>query len=1161
MNLSNLMPGESRKKISRLLCVTALSTCSVFAYAQQQQVKLTGSNLPLKSVFKQIEKQTDLSIDYRSQDVDDSRIVKQMPKATTVQQAMNQLLAGTDCVVTFSNGHIIIKKQASNTTNQQSKLVKGTIVDATGMPVIGANVMVKGTTNGTITDMDGNFSLEADNNAILVVSYIGFANQEIKVGNQTNLAIIMKEDAEALDELVVVGYGTQKRSNLTGSVEVVSSKELANRPVASPSALLQGRVSGMTFSMPSNGNAPGSNPTLQIRGQASLSGETPPLVVIDGIPSDMNDFNSMNPNDIESVSVLKDAASSAVYGARAPYGVLMVTTKMGKRGEKTQVTYSGNWGIQKPIRMPYSADAYTFGVIKNQALENSRRTPLYTEDELDLIRNNILNPGKYSKEELVPTDGNSWAGYGYENNDIVRTWLRKTSLNQSHNISLKGGNEKSTYFVSLGYQYQPSAFNFVTDFDNYKRFNVNGGVSTQVNKWLKLTYRSRYSYSSAKEPSFDYGIGRSRLYQLIYTTWPTCQITNPDGSYNERIAIGLNSGYDHKMAHRVDNILALDFDLAKGWTAHVDGTWRLRFEDDQFLMIPVKGKRPSGDEYTISGTQSYLSKKNNHDRYWTIQGYTAYDLNVKKNNFRFQLGMQGEENLYRELNGDATNLFVYDLPAISIAQGDRTFNDVINDWATVGFFGRINYNYDERYFVEFNGRYDGSGRYSRDQRWGFFPSGFAAWNMSNESFWEEIKPIVNYSRLKLSYGTLGNQGNSAGYLHIPTMEVKSQASWIIDGKRLPYVKTPSILNMERTWEKITTLDVGLEMRLLENRLSFEGEYFNRRSWDIIGPATPKPSVLGTSAPEINNAEFKTTGFELQLSWMDQITPNWDYKIGVMLADARSKITKYNVTSNYFGEDDSWYPGKELGEIWGYQVDRLLTKNDFNEDGTLKIDQSRIHANWYPGDVKYEDLDGDGIITTGNKTVEKPGDLKRIGNTTPRYRYSLNLSTGYSFEKAGRLDLSVFFEGVAKKDIFMNGRTYYFGVGNSNNYENTIYNTKDMFDFYRDETCSSRLLDMLGTNTDAFLPRPYDTTEGSKNFQTNTRYLYNGAYLRLKNLTLSYTMPKEWMEKVRINNLQVYFSGENLFVLSSLPSHIDPEVGNSRMYPQTSTYSFGINIGF
>lgn len=967
------------------VCSFALAFSLYAGNTNSQNIKVTvkQNNAELRDVLNTIEKQTDYLFVYDKY-VDVNRKVSVNSQKRPLEEVLGELFGETGIKYTVDGAYIVLSSKNELAENiypviQQSKTITGVVKDVNGEPVIGANIVEKGTTNGTITDVEGRFSLNVvSSDATLIISYIGYVSQEISVHGQIFVTVILKEDSETLDEVVVVGYGTQKRSNLTGSVEVVSSKELANRPVSSPSALLQGRVSGMTFSMPSKGNAPGSNPTLQIRGQASLSDVTPPLVVIDGMPSDMNDFNSLNPNDIESVSVLKDAAASAIYGARAPYGVLMVTTKMGKNGEKAQVTYSGNWGIQKPIRMPYSADAYTFGVIKNQALENSRRTPLYTEDELDLIRDNILNPGKYSKEDLVPTDGNSWAGYGYENNDIVRTWLRKTSLQQSHNVSLKGGNEKSTYFVSLGYLYQPSAFNFVTDFDNYKRFNVNGGVSTQVNKWLKLTYRSRYSYASAKEPSFDYGIGRSRLYQLIYTSWPTCPVTNPDGTYNERIAIGKNSGYDYNMTHRVDNSLALDFDLAKGWTAHVDGTWRLKFEDDQFLMAPVKGKRPSGDEYTISGTQSYLSKKNDHDRYWTIQGYTAYDLNLKKNNFRFQLGMQGEENVYRELNGDATSLFVYDMPAISIAQGDRTFNDAMNDWATVGFFGRINYNYDERYFVEFNGRYDGSGRYSRDQRWGFFPSGFAAWNMSNERFWEGIKPIINYSRLKLSYGSLGNQGNSAGYLHIPTMEVKSQASWIIDGKRLPYVKTPSILNMERTWEKITTFDVGLEMRLLENRLSFEGEYFNRRSWDIIGPATPKPSVLGTSAPEINNAELKTTGFELQLSWMDQITPNWDYKIGVMLADARSKITKYNVTSNYFGpdknnEDKSWYPGKELGEIWGYQVDRLLTKEDFNEDGTLKIDQSRIHANWYPGDVKYEDLDGDGIITTGNKTVEKPGD--------------------------------------------------------------------------------------------------------------------------------------------------------------------------------------------
>lgn len=285
-----------------------------------------------------------------------------------------------------------------------------------------------------------------------------------------------------------------------------------------------------------------------------------------------------------------------------------------------------------------------------------------------------------------------------------------------------------------------------------------------------------------------------------------------------------------------------------------------------------------------------------------------------------------------------------------------------------------------------------------------------------------FKDVINFAKLKTSYGTLGNQGNSAGYLHIPTMAVAPESGWIFNGSRLPYVKTPGILNMSRTWEKITTLDVGLEMRALDSRLSAELGYFNRRSWDIIGPPTPKAAVLGTSAPSINNAEFVTNGFEMQLSWRDQINEQWDYGVSLNLADGRSKVTKYNSASNSFGQNadgsEKWYEGKVFGEIWGYKVDRFLTKDDFDENGKLLVDQSKIHANWYPGDVKYEDLDGDGEITPGNSTVEEPGDLRIIGNTTPRFRYGINLSTGYEFEKAGRLDLSLFFEGVAKRDLFM-----------------------------------------------------------------------------------------------------------------------------------------------
>ncbi|MCI7705892.1 MAG: carboxypeptidase-like regulatory domain-containing protein, partial [Parabacteroides sp.] len=387
MNLSNLMPGESRKKISRLLCITALSTCSVFAYAQQQQVKLTGSNLPLKSVFKQIEKQTDLSIDYRSQDVDDSRIVKQMPKATTVQQAMNQLLAGTDCVVTFSNGHIIIKKQASNTTNQQSKRVKGTIVDATGMPVIGANVMVKGTTNGTITDMDGNFSLDIEEGATLVVSYIGFTNQEIKVGKQTNLSITMKEDSQSLDEVVVVGFGTQKKLNLTGAVTAVSGETITKRPVVNTATMLQGQVPGLRVN--SATGTPGNESTsFRIRGQGTFSSAgSDPLILVNGVPGSIT---NLDPSVIESVSVLKDAASAAIYGARAANGVILVTTKEGAdvSDGKAHIGYHGNVGLYTPTRMyDLVTNSAEYMELFNLAQKNSGLGNVYTQEQIDAYRN------------------------------------------------------------------------------------------------------------------------------------------------------------------------------------------------------------------------------------------------------------------------------------------------------------------------------------------------------------------------------------------------------------------------------------------------------------------------------------------------------------------------------------------------------------------------------------------------------------------------------------------------------------------------------------------------------------------------------------------------------------------------------------------------------
>lgn len=726
------------------------------SYAQTAIVNVEVQNKTVGEILKKIEKQSDFDFFFDNTLIDLNRRVSVTSRNSDIFKVLEKVFKGTNVKYSVLDKKIVLTINADNvqTAQQTTFKVTGKVVDENGEEIIGASVLEKGTINGTVTDMDGNFELKVSGKeVILEVSYIGYSKAIVKTKAGTITKVVLKEDTEVLDEVVVVAYGTQKKSNLTGSVDVVSSKEMENRPVTSASSMLQGKASSITFSTPAGGNAPGSAPTLQIRGQAALSETTPPLVVIDGIPSDMGAFNALNPNEIESISILKDAAASAVYGARAPYGVLLVTTKMGGRNEKAVVTYSGNYGIVNPINMPKTLDSYTFGVIRNQSYINARSQAPFTDEDLDIIRDNILNPGKYSLADLVSDSGNMW-GKSLVNTDWMNIML-KSSFRHQHDLSLKGGSEKSSYSVSIGYVYQPGILNFVEDMDNYSRFNINAAIESDVANWLKVTYRNRYSFAVTKEPVSEYAGGRQRMFDYAFGAWPTSPLQYPDGSYAGIIATSMNGGMKKNMGHRLDNILAFDFKLAEGWTAHVDGTWRMNFSDYQTLRMPVYGTFPSGDEYLINGTESSIDKATASNQYWTIQGYTAYQLQLKRHSFRIQLGAQAEENTYRKLSGTAKELFVYDMESAHIAQGNRTFDDSINDWATAGFFGRFNYNWAERYFVEVNGRYDGSGRYSRGNRWGFFPSVFGAWNMSNEPFWEKLRDVVNYARVKVSYGNTG----------------------------------------------------------------------------------------------------------------------------------------------------------------------------------------------------------------------------------------------------------------------------------------------------------------------------------------------------------------------------------------------------------------------
>jgi len=1071
----------------------------------------------------------------------------------------------------------------------QTRTITGTVKDQNGAPLKGVSVMIKGTKNGSTTDELGKYSLSVDKNAVLILSFTGYTSKVITVGeSQSSVITQLAPLDKSLEDVVVVGYGKQKKINMTGAVETISAKQLENRPVTSPVALLQGTAPGLVISTPGGGNTPGSRPTVQIRGAATVNTDgttatTEPLVVIDGIPAGMGDYNALNPNDIESISVLKDAAASAIYGARAPYGVLVVTTKMAKRNEKPSFTYNANFARVTPVRMPHSVDAYTFALSRNQSNYNSGLLPGtgFTTAILDKIQDNVNNPGKYSDTSMYLNPARPassgldlWAdAYNSAfNYDMMDVWLR-SSLRQQHDISVKGGSDKTTYYLSAAYVNQPGVLNFIESIDNFKRFNINAGLVSQVTDWMKLTYRTRYSLSEAKAPTGEGNtgspLGRDRIYQFAYGAWPNLAVYNPTGQLSNaaKILSSVDGGNVDNKAHLLDNVLALDLDLAKGWTAHVDGTWRLSLSDYQTLRKPVYEIEPSGAAVQVALTESSISKISAQSTYWTVQGYTAYEKALGKHNLRIQAGAQAEETNSKSMTGFVQGEYIPDMTSFKTAYGTPTLTDAITTGALAGFFGRFNYNYANKYLLELNGRYDGASNYSADKRWGFFPSASAGWNMSNEKFWESIAPIVNRAKLRGSYGTVGNQGNAAGYLHVPTMTTGTQSAWIFDGTRKPFVNMPGILNMNRTWEKITTADFGLELGFLNNRLTTEFDYFNRTTRDMIGPATPVPYVLGATAPEVNNAEMQTKGWEAQLRWNDKITQRWDYSIGFNLSDAKSEITKYNTTVNSIS---GWYAGKQVGEIWGYTSNRLLNQNDFPDPSKITAQQPIISqslitkgGNWYSGDVKYEDLDGDKKISPGNSTVESHGDLKIIGNSTPRYRFAFNLGTGYSIPRAGRVDVSVFLEGVGKRDIFLGGNYFFWGNMYTGSTIGTgIYKGLQM-NYYRDANSDPRLLALLGQNVDAYFPRPYNQSgEGAKNFQTSTRYMQSAAYMRVKNVMATYSLPNEWLNHAKIKTCRLYFSAENIAVLSKMPKYIDPEVvGNGLMYPEQATYSVGLNLGF
>lgn len=1049
---------------------------------------------------------------------------------------------------------------------QQDNTCTGIVVDQNGETVIGASVVVKGTTNGTVTGVNGNFSIpNVKHGDIIVASFVGYVETET-AWNGKALRIVLKEDAQALDEVVVVGYGVQKKVNLTGAVSSVKGDALETRPVADATQSLQGMVPGLLVSNNSSGR-PGASGTLSLRGQGNLSGNAAPYILVDGVEMELSD---VNPNDIENISVLKDAAACAIYGARAAYGVILVTTKKGAEG-KMRVNYQGTVGWSAPTVLPDMVNSLDFVKFWNDGVTNTGASNrVYSPEKIADLEQYIRNPSSIDPwAELTPGQSlnaafeNSEKGLG--NTDYFDLHYKNYSFKHNHNLSFSGGGKMAQYYVSGSYYNEEGILRYA-DMD-YTRYTLNANISSELTKWLKLKFNTKFMHSDNKTPfsqnsNLDGGLSEG-FYHSLARFRPTVSVVDPNGHFTELSLIPyLQSGtYTDTQHDRFNITTGFEVKPLKDWSIFFDYTYKQMnmeyealnvapyiYEQDGVTLTKV-ARAEMGVAQDGKFTRAYA-----RTRYQSINLYTNYLFSLaEKHNFTLMAGYQEENNDYSWMKNSITGLYSTSNPNLGMGSGDKTVVDTRNGWATRGFFGRINYDYQGRYLLELDGRYDGSSRFAKDNRWGFFPSVSAGWNIHQERFMESASGFLSNLKLRISWGLLGNQANAGLYTFSSDMSLNNGLGGYIfaDGRHI-YTNPAIVIDPNTTWEKVESKNIGLDFGFFGNALTGTFELFQRDTKDMLGPGEEFPDMFGADAPETNNARMRNRGWELSLNYRGKIGKDINYSVGAYISDATSEVTAYP-NKDKINPAGSWYVGRKVGEIWGYRTEGLIQTAEEAEEYNRKYDLSYISGiAWEPGDVKYKDLDGNNAIDRGSNKVGDMGDQTIIGNTTPRYQYSFNGNISWK-----GLSLSLFFQGVGKRD-WMGGGAYFWGFGPFA--QVTVF--KEHMDYWTPD------------NPDAYYPRPYIHSAGAvgayqnKNIQTNDRYLQNAAYCRLKNLTLSYNLPQAWVQKWGLQKLQVFFSGENLLTFTKLKGMFDPEAiftentytGEAgKNYPMNRVLSLGVIV--
>ncbi len=1049
--------------------------------------------------------------------------------------------------------------------------ISGNVTDENGEPLIGVNIQVKGTNLGTATDFDGHFSLEeVAEEAVLVVSYVGYQTQEIPVDGRTSLNIVMTSDSQLLDEVVVVGYGIQKKTNLTGAVSEIGSEELETRSVNNATQALQGLAPNLNVDINTTGGAADASMNINIRGTGSLSSSSP-YILINGVRASNAELSALNANDIASVSVLKDAASTAIYGAQAAFGVILIETKKGAKNQPFSVNYSNSFRSKKRIFVPDFVSSVKYAEVLNIASRNSSGQIAIGEDQLNKIRQ-YATGAITNQTEADPNNANQWLGIqsgtsngwytGYANSSWWDIIFKDREFAQKHDISASGGGENINYHISGSYFRDEGALEFGDQNEHFQRYNFDGYISSQITDWLTISNNTRFYQENNSFPATLEGGSRGRLYHDAMrfsplAPWKTPRVVDADGNVVVEEQLALlpgwleNNGFN---AYNEDNFVTSfrsEVTLTDNLAVKGDFSFKKIFYDRTLNYKKWSLSGPDGrPSITYQANNNQIAKDIRKTNYVSFNVYADYRKKIANNhNINLLVGYQQEENNYFRLETSKRDVIANNLNSLNVAIGDVIGpNNPIDTWSTLGYFGRISYNYKEKYLFEFNGRYDGSSKFEDGDRFGFFPSAAIGYNIHREDFWEStFGNAFNQFKIRLSYGQLGNQ-NVGSYLYLSNIPINTRLAWIVDGIRPNYAGIPGIVSPDITWEVTATKNLGFDLAFLNNRLTSSIDIYERETNNMFGPSGALPAVLGTNPPRTNSASLETTGWELTLGWRDG-AGDLDYRVNLLLSDNKSVITEYHNPNKVIS---NWYVGQEIGEIWGFEAEELFQSTQDVESYLSNVDLSYFGSGWKPGNVKYLDLNGDGVVNVGDNTVDNPGDRRIIGNSEPRYRISIN--GGLSWKG---FDFDVLFQGVGKKDYMPSSYATLFWGWNSRGHSNI---TEPVLDFWTEE------------NTNAYLPLPLETggrNGFAKDRATSTRYIQDASFIRLKNLSLGYSLPARLLASVpAIRGLKFYASGENLMTFTQLWENFDPEladvsgsgrIGDSRAYPLARTISFGVKV--